>query len=185
MVIIACVKHIILCSLKKSAESTGRSLFCVCVSLQFWNEIWGKTAFHLFYLQKKKKKRKEKSLLVIQICSFSHLSCSCSLSSGFHSIQVASADDQGIKSLLGRGEDEGSRRGERGREHHSLNISPAPARHASQPAVCSPLSFLFYHRAEKKINSYFHNPHSCLSTCLCVSPSSIPLFLSPPLSPLG
>lgn len=33
---------------------------------------------------------------------------------------------------------------------------------------------------KKKINSYFHNPHSCLSTSLYVSPSSNPLSFSLP-----
>lgn len=151
MVLFACVKHIILCSLKKSAESTGSSLFCVCVSLQFWNEIWGKTAFHLFYLQKREKKEKKNPFLWFRSAALAtSLVPSLSLFRLSLSIQVASADDQGIKSLLGRGEEEGSRRGERGSEHHSLNISPTPTRHASQPAVCSPLSFLFYQRAGKK-----------------------------------
>lgn len=132
-----------------------------------------------------KKKEKKDPFLWFRYAALA-ASCSFSLFGLSLSIQVASADDRGIKSLLGRGEEQGSRRGERGSERgserHSLNISPTPTRHASQPAVCSPLSFLFYqHRKKKKINSYFHNPHSCLSTCLCVSLSSIPLFLSPPL----
>lgn len=184
MVIFACVKHISLCSLKKSAESTGRSVFCVCVSLQFWNEIWGKTAFHLFYLQKKKK-RKNPFLWFRYAALATSLVPSLSLFRLSLSIQVASADDQGIKSLLGRGEEEGSRRGEEGARTIHLTF---PQHQPGMPAsLQSVLLWAFYSTREqkKKINSYFHNPHSCLSTCLCVSPSSIPLFLSPPLSPLG
>lgn len=151
--------------------------------LQFWDEIWEKTDFHLFYLQKKKKK---KSFLVIQICGFIHLSCPFSLSLFCLSlsIQVASADDQAIKSLMGRGEEQGSRRGERGKreretgsERLSLNISPTPTRHASQPAVCSPLSFLFYQSAEKKKKSIHI---SIIHTPVCLH-----VFGSPPLPSLS
>lgn len=116
---------------------------------------------------------------------------SLSLSSVFHSLSkwhlwMTRASRVSWAEGRNRGA-EGEIEGERGRgsERHSLNMSPTPSRRASQPAVCSPLSFLFYQSAEKKINSYFHNPHSCLSTCLCVSPSSIHpslcLSLSPPL----
>lgn len=124
---------------------------------------------------------------MIQICGFIHLSCpfSLSLSSVFHSLSkwhLQMTRPSRVSWAEGRnrgaeGESEGRER-ETGSERLSLNISPTPTRHASQPAVCSPLSFLFYQSAEKKkINSYFHNPHSCLSTCLWVSPSSIPLSL--------
>ena len=166
-----------------------------------------RTDFHLPASFEKKKKKK--ALLAIQIYALA-TSLLPPPPPPFHlsfSIQVASVDDQGIKSLRGwgrnRGEQEGKgkreereRERERGSKRLSLHISPAPPRRASQPAVCSPLSFLFYHSTEKKkkINSYFHNPHFCLSTCLCPPPPSSPspslfrspsLSLSPSPSPLG
>lgn len=122
-----------------------------------------RTDFHLPASFAKKRKKKSPSC-DSNIC-FSHLSLAPPSLSLFHlsfSIQVASVDDQGIKSLRGWGRNRGSRREKekerserererkRGSKRLSLHISPAPPWRASQPAVCSPLSFLFYHSTEKK-----------------------------------
>lgn len=187
MVLFACVKHIILCSLKKSAESTGSSLFCVCVSLQFWNEIWGKTAFHLFYLQKREKKEKKNPFLWFRSAALAtSLVPSLSLSSGFHSLSKWHLRMTRASRVSWA---EGRKRGAEGENEGASTIHLTfPQHQPGMPAsLQSVLLWAFYstREQEKKINSYFHNPHSCLSTCLCVSPSSIPLFLTPPLSPLG
>lgn len=174
--------------------------FVCCIFYpQHWDEIWEETDRFpsVCFICKKKK-----TLLAIQIYALATslvlpLSPSLSLLSIFPSLskwhlrmtrasRVSGAEGRNRGEREGKNRGEGELERERGSKRLSLHISPAPPRRASQPAVCSPLSFLFYHGTEKKINSYFHNPHSCLSTCLCLSPSSHPspsLFLSPSLSP--
>lgn len=88
-------------------------------------------------------------------------------------------------SLRGRGgggggekkREEGRRERKRKREQAPLTSHFPSTTPACQPA-CSLFSFelsiLPRRRGrKKKINSYFHNPHSCLSTCLCLPPPSL------------
>lgn len=158
---------------------------CFCVCDAFFSCNFGmrseRKQISICFICKKKKKN---PFLWFRYAALS-TSLVPSLSSVFHSLSkwhLQMTRPSRVSWAEGRnrgaeGESEGRER-ETGSERLSLNISPTPTRHASQPAVCSPLSFLFYQSAEKKkINSYFHNPHSCLSTCLWVSPSSIPLSL--------
>lgn len=120
------------------------------------------------------------------------LSLLLSLSSVFHSLSkwhlwMTRASRVSWAEGRNRGA-EGEIEGERGRgsERHSLNMSPTPSRRGSQPAVCSPLSFLFYQSAEKKKKSIhisiIHTP-VCLHVFASRPPPSIPslsLCLSPP-----
>lgn len=194
------------------AELAGTHIFyvCVCVCttlcvslcvLYFFPHNFGmrskrkRTDFHLSgsFAKKKKKIPSYDS----NIC-FSHLSLALplSLSSIFSSLskwhlwmtralRVSGAEGRN-RGGGGRGEREIER--ERGSKRLSLHISPAPPQRASQPAVCSPLSFLFYHSTGKKKKSIhisiIHTP-VCLHVFACPPPPSP--FLSPSLSasPLG
>lgn len=154
----------------------------------------GQISICLLHLQKKKK-----ALLAIQIYALStSLLPSLSLSpssispplSKWHLQMTRASRVSGAKGGIGGAGGEkkkrGGREGRRKREQAPLTSHFPSTTPACQPA-CSLFSFelsvLPQHR--KKINSYFHNPHSCLSTCLCLSPSLHPspsLFLSPSLA---